>query len=58
MDVRYKVTYLEETYLTEIERNIVADRKTDKKRPYDLTKLFTRDSFLEASYKLSKIDVG
>ena len=54
MDVRYKVKYLEETSLTGFEQNIVEDRKTDKKMPYDLTKVFAGDSFLDANDKLSK----
>ena len=58
LKVRYTVKYIEESPLSAIEQNIVADRKTDKKRPYDLTKLFVGDSFLGASVKLSKVDSG
>ena len=54
MDVRYKVKYLEETSLTGTEKNIVEDRKLDNKRPYDLTKVFAGDSFVDANDKLSK----
>lgn len=53
IDVRYKVSYVEETYLTDRERNIVEDRKLDKKRPYDLTKMYPSCSYLEAEYKLA-----
>ena len=56
MNVRYTVVYVEDTCLTGFEKNIVLDRETDEKRPYDLTKLFTGDSFLGASVKLSKVD--
>ena len=58
MNVRYTVNYLEETALNGFEQHIVEDRKTDEKRPYDLTKMFVGDSFLDASVKLSKVDVS
>jgi len=53
VNVRYTVKYLEESYLTGREKNIVEDRKLDKQRPYDLTKVFPGFSFEEASAKLS-----
>ena len=54
IDVRYTVNYVEDSYLTGTEKNIVEDRKLDNKRPYDLTKVFAGDSFLDANDKLSK----
>ena len=56
MKVRYTVSYVEDTTLNGFEVQIVEDRKTDKKRPYDLTKMFVGESFLGASVKLSKVD--
>jgi len=54
LDVRYTVDYVEETALTGFERHIVEDRKTDKKRPYDLTKMFKTCGYLDAGAKLAR----
>ena len=54
MDVRYKVDYVKESYLTPVEKNVIEDRKLDKKRPYDLTTMFKGCSYCEARHKLSR----
>ena len=54
--VRYTVNYSKDSPLSAVERNIVALQKIDKKRPFDLTKVYTGNSFLDASVKLSKVE--
>jgi len=58
LKVRYTVHYVEESPLSAVERNIVTFQKIDKKSPFDLTKIYTGDSFLDASVKLSKVVGG
>lgn len=54
LDVRYTVEPLDETSLTDIEKHKMLVQQANKKRPYDLTKLFKTCGYLDASVKLSK----
>lgn len=52
MDVRYDVVYLEETPLSDAEKQMVEDHKSEKNGHFDLTKIFESCSFEEAEEKL------
>jgi hypothetical protein len=54
MDVRYTVDSEKDTSLTDIEKHMILVQQANKKRPYDLTKLFKSCSYLDAGVKLSK----
>ena len=54
MDVRYTVDYEKDTSLTDIEKHMILVQQANKKRPYDLTKLFKSCSYLDAGVKLSR----
>ena len=51
-DVRYEAVYLEETPLTEEEKQMVKSRKAEEGSYFDLTKIFKSCSFDEAEEKL------
>lgn len=51
-DVRYEAVYLEETPLTEEEKQMVKDRKSEENSYFDLMKIFKSCSFEDAEDKL------
>jgi hypothetical protein len=53
-DVRYEAVYIEETPLTEAEKQKVESRKSEEGRYFDLTKIFKSYSFKEAEEQLLK----
>ena len=53
-DVRYEAVYLEETSLTEAEKQMVKNRKAEEGSYFDLTKIFKSYSFKEAEEILLK----
>jgi hypothetical protein len=51
-DVRYETVYLKETPLSEAEKQMVEERKSEKDGNFDLTKTFKSYDFAEAEGKL------
>ena len=51
-DVRYEAVYIEETPLSEGEKQMVKDRKSEEGSYFDLTKIFKSCSYDEAEEKL------
>ena len=51
-EVRYEVVYLEDTFLTSSEIELVEDHKSGKYGHYNLTKIFIPHNFEEAEKKL------
>jgi hypothetical protein len=54
-DVRYETVYLEDTFLTNAEVELVEDQKTGKYGHYDLNKIFKSLNFEEAEKKLFNV---
>ena len=54
-DVRYETVYLEDTFLTNTEVELVEDQKTGKYGHYDLNKIFKSLNFEEAEKKLFNV---
>ena len=54
-EVRYETIYLEDTFLTHSEIELVEDQKTGKYGHYDLNKIFKSLNFEEAEKKLFNV---
>ena len=54
-EVRYETVYLEDTFLTNAEIELVEDQKTGKYGHYDLNKIFKSLNFEEAEKKLFNV---
>ena len=54
-EVRYETVYLEDTFLTHSEIELVEDQKTGKYGHYDLNKIFKSLNFEEAEKKLFNV---
>ena len=54
-EVRYETVYLEDTFLTKSEIELVEDQKTGRCGHYDLNKIFKSLNFEEAEKKLFSV---